>query len=141
MNRIAPDETLTYTASYGPHQGTTYALPPRTPMSTTTYCTHTNESLFPDPWRFDPGRWLGSGEDVNRRKRFMHALGKGYRRCIGVNVANAALSLGLAAISDFDIDLFETDELDVKFQHDFQISFSRLDTKGIRALVKRSHDD
>nr|POE72333.1 trichodiene oxygenase [Quercus suber] len=138
----SPDETLTYTASYGLHKGTTYMLPPKTVMSTLTYCTHTNELLFQDPWRFDPDRWIvnpelpGNNEEaVNRRKRYIHALGKGHRKCIGIHVANAALCLMLAELINYDMALFETDEDDIKFQYDFQISHPKLDSLGIRAVV------
>lgn len=134
--RQAPRETLTYIASSGPHQGTHYPLPPNTRLSTVTYCTHTDETLFPDPWAFEPERWLGSGEEISRRKRCMMALGKGHRKCLGINVANAALCLTLSNAADYDMELFETDETDIKFKHDYQISHPRLDTKGIRAIVK-----
>ncbi|KAK5130696.1 hypothetical protein LTR08_001726 [Meristemomyces frigidus] len=134
--RYSPTETLTYTASYGPNNGKTYVLPPRTWMSTVTLCTHTNESLYPDPWRFDPERWLGASEEVDRRKRHMHSLGKGHRKCIGINVANAAISLVLAAIVEYDITLFETKESDIKFKYDFQISHPELGSKGVQAVVE-----
>ena len=68
----------------------------------------------------------------------MHALGKGHRRCLGINVANAALSLVLHEITKYDMTLFETDERDIKFQHDYQISHPRLDSKGIQAVIRAS---
>lgn len=134
--RYSPTETLIYTASYGPNKGQSYVLPPRTWMSTVTLCTHLNESLYPDPWCFDPRRWIGDSEEVGRRKRYMHALGKGHRKCLGINVANAAMSLVLAAFVEYDMKLFETTESDVKFKYDFQISHPELDSKGVRAVVE-----
>ncbi|KAK3072010.1 hypothetical protein LTR53_007598 [Teratosphaeriaceae sp. CCFEE 6253] len=135
MRRYSPTQTLTYTASYGPHHGTTYAN-----MSSTTYYTHLNEALFPDPWRFDPERWLGSGEEVNQRRRCMMAFGKGHRRCLGINLANAEMCLALATLAQYDLELFETDESDVKFKYDNQISHPKRGSKGVRATVlgKRS---
>ena len=97
MTRYSPTETLTYTASYGRNKGTTYTFPPGTEMSCITYCTHTNEELFPDPLTFDPERWTGNGEGVKMRKRSMMAMGKGHRRCLGMSVANAAMCLVLAS--------------------------------------------
>lgn len=147
MVRYSPKETLAYTAPYGPCKATKYTLPPGTRMSTVTYCTHTNEELFPDPWTFDPERWLteaesdggSSVEEVNRRKRCMMALGKGHRVCLGRNVANAEQSLMLAVLAQYDMRLHDTDESDVQFKHDYQVSHPRLDTLGVRAVVEGKH--
>ncbi|TKA68158.1 hypothetical protein B0A55_07445 [Friedmanniomyces simplex] len=136
MRRYSPTQTLTYTASYGPYKDTTYTLPPGTQMSTVTYCTHTNEALFPDPWRFDPERWLGQSEEVNTRKRCMMAFGKGHRKCLGINLANAAMCLALTTLATYDMELFETDESDVKFRYDNQISHPKRASKGVRASVR-----
>jgi hypothetical protein len=36
----------------------------------------------------------------------------------------------------FDLELYETDETDVKLAHDFFLPFPKLDSKGIRVIVK-----
>jgi cytochrome P450 len=95
---------------------------------------HTNKDIFPDPWTFNPERWLGA-EGKNRQK-FQLAFGKGHRKCLGINLANAVLCLAIATAAKYDMHLFETDEKDVRFQYDFQISHPRLDSKGVRATVK-----
>ena len=141
MLRHSPSETLTYTARYGPHKGITYTLPPGTSMSCITYCTHTNESLFPDPFVFDPERFLGNSDEVNRRKKCMMALGKGHRRCLGINVANAGMCLMLASFVEFEMELYETDGSDVAFKHDYQIAHPKLDSLGIRFRVKGKYQD
>ncbi|KAK4539289.1 hypothetical protein LTR36_000815 [Oleoguttula mirabilis] len=107
--RYSPTESLTYIASHGPNEGKTYVLPPQ--------------------------RWLGNSEEVGRRKRCMHALGKGHRRCIGINLANAAMSLVLAAVVEYDLELFETKESDIKFKYDLQISHPEMGSKGVRVMV------
>ncbi|KAK3653512.1 hypothetical protein LTR22_011186 [Elasticomyces elasticus] len=135
-NRLSFGVTGLYTASYGPYRGTSYVLPPGTKMSTVTFCTHTNELLFPDPWRFDPTRWLGQSEEVNRRKRCVMAFGKGHRRCIGVNLASASMSLALSTLALYDTELFETDESDVKFRYDNQISHPKRGSKGVQVIVR-----
>ncbi|KAF7195672.1 Cytochrome P450 monooxygenase [Pseudocercospora fuligena] len=135
MLRYSPTETLTYTASYGPHKGQTYVFPPGTKMSCTTYCTHTNGELFPDPFKFNPERFIGQSAEVTRRKKFMMALGKGHRRCLGVNLANAGMCLVLASMAQYHTELFETTYEDVAFKHDYQIAHPRLDTRGIRVKV------
>ncbi|KAK5111794.1 hypothetical protein LTR62_004714 [Meristemomyces frigidus] len=137
MQRTAPSETLIYTASYGPKKGTAYVIPANTPMSTLTWCTHTNETLFPDPLRFDPERWLGSGQEVSYRKRCMHSFGKGNRRCLGMSLANAEMSLALAMLTEYDLKLFETDESDVSFHYDFQVAHPPHGSKGVRVVVSK----
>jgi cytochrome P450 len=149
LARYSPTETLTYTATSGPHKGVAYTLPPGTRMSSSTLCIHTDESLFPDPWTFDPERWIASdasdankgdtsrsAEAVNRRKRSLLALGKGHRKCIGINLANAEICLALTVFAGYGMRLFETDESDVKFQHDYQISHPNMGSKGVRVLVE-----
>lgn len=122
--RIAPDEALQYNG---------YVIPPGTPMSMTSLCVHTDEGVFPEPWAFDPERWLGP-ESATQRK-YQVAFGRGARKCIGINLAHAELYLTIAAVARFDMTLFETDERDVKFQHDYQVAHPRLDSKGVRAMV------
>ena len=122
--RIAPDEALQYNG---------YVIPPGTPMSMTSLCVHTDEGVFPEPWAFDPERWLGPNSATQRK--YQVAFGRGPRKCIGINLAHAELYLTIAAVARFDMTLFETDERDVKFQHDYQVAHPRLDSKGIRAMV------
>ncbi len=123
--RIAPTETLRYG---------NYILPPGTPVSTMSLFVNVSEQYFPDPWKFDPERWLGP-ESMERRK-FMTSFGKGSRRCIGVNVAHLELYLAIAAMARYDLELFETDILDVEFRHEYMTFQPRLDSKGVRAVVK-----
>ena len=123
--RIAPDEALQY-------KGCT--IPPGTPVSTTTLCVHTDESISPDPWAFRPERWLGP-EGAERRK-YQMAFNKGGRNCIGINLAHAEMFLALAAVTRYDMELFETDLSNVQFRHDFHVAYPRLDSKGVRAVMR-----
>ena len=103
-------------------------------MSMTTLCIHTNEVIYPDPWRFDPNRWLGAeGRD---RQKYQYGFGRGARRCLGIELAAAELYLAIAALARYDMKLFETDISDVEFRHDFQVAHPKLDSKGIRAIIK-----
>lgn len=122
--RIAPNETLHYRQ---------YAIPPGTPVSMSSLCIHTDEKVFPDPWSFRPDRWLGA--EITERRKYMFAYGKGPRKCVGMNLAQAELYLTVAAMAKYDMELFETDEGDVRFQHDYHVAHPRLDSKGIRATV------
>lgn len=123
--RSAPDETMRYGA---------YTFPPGTMVCTTSLCVHTTETVFPDPWTFRPERWLGP--EGQQARRYQFAFGKGSRRCLGANLAQAELYLAVAAVARWDLELFETDEGDVRFVHDYQVAHPRLDSKGVRAWVK-----
>ncbi len=111
-----------------------YTLPPGTPVSTMSLFVNAAEEHYPDPWTFDPDRWLGPG--AMERRKYMTSFGKGTRRCIGVNLAHMELYMAVAAAARFDMDLFETDEGDVEFRHEYMTFQPRLGSKGIRAVVK-----
>jgi len=76
--------------SYSPSQyvnspsstGKSYTIPSGTPISITTLSSHTAESVFPDPFAFDPERW--SGDAGRERRKFQMAFGKGGRKCLGI---------------------------------------------------------
>ncbi|TVY33645.1 Cytochrome P450 monooxygenase [Lachnellula subtilissima] len=133
--RIA-DETLTYTPSpYATSPGKSYVIPPGTPMSTTTLSAHTAESVFPEPFTFDPERWLGDAG--NERRKFQMAFGKGGRKCLGIELARAELYLVTAAlVRVFEMELWETDESDVAFIHDYQVAMPKFESKGVRVTAR-----
>lgn len=126
LQRLFPDTTLRY-------QG--YAISPRTPVSMTAVHTHDDPTLFPEPQSFRPERWIEASE----MKKYLFPFSRGSRNCVGMNLAYAELYLALAAVfapGRFHFELFETDESDVKIVHDFTNTSPRLDSKGIRVLVK-----
>ncbi|TVY18468.1 Cytochrome P450 monooxygenase TRI4, partial [Lachnellula arida] len=127
--RVAPEETLEYKNT---SSKIIYKLPPGTPISTSTLLAHTNEAIFPDPWTFDPDRWLGQGTE---KKKYMLAFSKGPRQCIGMHLADAELIMAIAEMGRWDIELVGTDERDVRFLHDYHIATPRLDSLGVRARV------
>ena len=122
--RIAPDEDLRYKK---------YNIPAGTPVSTTTFSVHTDETIFSEPWAFKPERWLGP-EGTEKRK-YQMAFKKGGRNCVGINLAHAELFLALASAAKYNMRFFETDISDVEFRHDYHVAYPKLDSKGIRALV------
>ena len=89
---------------------------------------------------FDPERFVGNSDEVNKRKRCMMALGKGHRRCLGINVANAGMCLVLSSFVEHNMSLYETDLSDVAFKHDYQIAHPKLDSLGIRVRVHGKYD-
>jgi hypothetical protein len=127
--RSAPDEVMCYES---------YNIPPGTLVSTSSLAVHTNESIFSEPWEFKPDRWLGP--EGAKARRFQFAFGKGPRKCLGINLAHAELYIAIAAVSKWNMELYETDESDVAFQHDYQIAQPKLDSCGVRAMVKVNHE-
>lgn len=128
-SRIAPNEALECNGC---------VIPAGTPMSITSLAVYANERLFPDPWAFKPERWL-EHQGV-RLKKYQMAFGKGMRRCIGINLAQAELSMVLAEVMKcFDLELFETTEDDVKFLHDYHVAHPKLDSKGVRCTLSQPH--
>lgn len=143
MARIA-EETLTYTpSSFVETQSTTatksYAIPSGTPVSTTTLSAHTNESLFPDPFTFDPDRWLGA--TGRERKKYQMAFGKGSRKCLGMELTRAELCLVVAAlVKRFEMKLWETDVSEVAYVMDYHVSMPESGKKGTRVTVEGRQD-
>lgn len=125
--RVATTENLAYAS---------YVIPRGTPLSMTTLCVHTDPSVFPDPWRFDPDRWLGpTGKE---RQKYNLGFGKGARRCLGMHLANVEMVLVLAAIATYEMQLYETGHADVGFEHDYQVAQPRISSKGLRVTVTGS---
>lgn len=115
-----------------------YTIPPGTPICTTTLSAHTADAVFPDPFVFDPERWLGDAG--KERRRFQMAFNKGGRKCLGIELARAELYLVVAAlVREFDMTLFETDADDVAFLYDYQVAMPMLGSKGVRVMAKLVH--
>ncbi|KAK3688289.1 cytochrome P450 [Podospora appendiculata] len=128
--RVAPDENITYT---DPQTNQVYVLPPGTSTSTSTFLVHANADLFPDPFAFDPDRWLGPAGVA--RRRYQLAFSRGPHICIGMHLANAEMAVALAAMARWDLRLFETGAEDVAMRHDYHILMPRLDSEGVRVRV------
>ncbi|KAE9376444.1 cytochrome P450 [Stipitochalara longipes BDJ] len=113
-----------------------YRIPPGTPISTTTLSAHTAETVFPDPFKFDPERWLG--EEGKERKKFQMAFSKGSRKCLGIELARAELFLVTAKlVSEFAMKmrLWETGSEEVAFVGDYQVAVPAVGAKGVRVMV------
>lgn len=71
---------------YAPEGGRTidgYYIPGGTIVSAQAYSTHRiDQRVFPEPERFNPGRWLDGAGDMDR-KRLFFAFASGGRGCIG----------------------------------------------------------
>ncbi|MGW1024819.1 cytochrome P450 [Streptomyces sp. NPDC002577] len=73
-------------------------IPANTQVLISPIAMHRDPSIYEDPLRLDPDRWLpGRAEKIPRNAYF--AFGAGNRQCIGDRYAWTAVMLGLAAIA------------------------------------------
>ncbi|KAJ9660877.1 hypothetical protein H2201_006769 [Coniosporium apollinis] len=135
--RTCPEETVRYES-----KGKLWEIPPGTPISTTGPLYHLDPSIFPDPLRFRPERWLQAGHDLDR---YLWSFSKGSRQCLGMNLAYAELYLCLFAVfrkyggpGDHDprMELFDTSVEDVEFKYDLFVPYPKMESEGIRVVLK-----
>ncbi|KAL8940289.1 MAG: hypothetical protein Q9211_002353 [Gyalolechia sp. 1 TL-2023] len=124
--RAYPDATLDYGNS---------TIPAGTAISMTPLHVHENSKIFPDPYTFQPERWL-IPEQQNLRK-YLVAFAKGKRACLGKHIAWAELYLTVAMVlRRFNFELVDT----VK-ERDWTVSKATVvgsvssDSKGVMARV------
>ncbi|KAH7319018.1 cytochrome P450 [Rhexocercosporidium sp. MPI-PUGE-AT-0058] len=111
-----------------------YSIPAGTPVSTTQKLIHDNPSIFPEPRKFQPERWIDLAERKSLEK-YLQPFGRGSRACLGIHLAYAELYLLLAMIFGvFDMTLFDTETEDIEQVHDFFSPFPS-SGKGLRVIV------
>jgi cytochrome P450 len=136
LPRIAPDREL---------QLGQWTIPRGTPVSMTQMFIHEDPNLFPDPLTFKPERWL-TGPDSSQAspavnsKRFFLPFSKGTRGCLGTNLAWAELYLCLVGVLRLQmggtkLQLYMTDEKDVRVEHDYFNPAPARTSVGVRILL------
>lgn len=98
LQRIAPEETLVYTAKIRTKtdriKEKQYPILPGTPISITGLSVHHSAKYFKDPMSFRPQRWL----DNPGLDKYWMPFSRGARQCIGINLAYSEIYLSLAVI-------------------------------------------
>jgi cytochrome P450 len=89
-----------------------YIIPSGTVVGCAAYTLHHDPDIFPNPFEFDPERWLDSGHDTDlmrpNMERNMMPFGIGLRACIGKNLALRQLYETISAVCRADMgDLLE----------------------------------
>ncbi|RCK56631.1 hypothetical protein Cantr_05994 [Candida viswanathii] len=77
-------------------------IPVGTVISCLPYAYHRNPSVFANPDKFIPERWLVNNEAdkmrVKQQEKFMMPFGKGVRMCLGMNLAVIEMKLAIASL-------------------------------------------
>ncbi|KAL4778870.1 cytochrome P450 [Aspergillus varians] len=123
-------------APYNALQFKDWTIPPGTPVSMSCLLMHHDESIFPDSYTFNPDRWVDPVER-KRLEKYMVAFSKGSRMCIGMHLARSEILLVISnLLRRMSFELFETTVEDVRVVHDIFIPFVKMDSKGVRLLIK-----
>lgn len=113
-----------------------WIIPKNTYVGMSNRFTNYNAEIFPDPFSFNPDRWL-QGEESRKLEKYMVSFSKGSRRCIGIHLAYAELYITLATIfRQFRFTLYETTRRDVDPKLDYFIPKPEHGSLGVRVLVK-----
>jgi cytochrome P450 len=122
-----------------PIQYKEWIIPPGTPVAMTPHLVLFDESIFPEPHKFKPERWLdqmAEGRTTSRLDKYILSFGKGSRNCIGIHLAYAQLYMSIAAIVQrYNLEMYETDDSDATATRDLFTAGVKLDSKGIRVIV------
>ncbi|KAH8671569.1 cytochrome P450 [Xylariales sp. PMI_506] len=144
-SRVPTEENLLYRGEWTPPGakapvGVEYVIPQGYAIGMSSAITHHDESIFPDSHAFIPERWLD--DNMERKKdleRYMLSFSKGSRACLGMNLAFCELHLALTALTLRvfpQMHLFETTEVDVKYDHDMFVPLTSDDSKGVRVTIE-----
>ncbi|KPI35283.1 putative sterigmatocystin biosynthesis monooxygenase STCB [Cyphellophora attinorum] len=72
-----------------------YVIPPGVTLTTQAWTIHRDPTIFPEPEKFDPGRFVKHGLQGQQKVAF-HPFGAGTRICLGLHLAYMELRYGLA---------------------------------------------
>ena len=127
LQRVHPDNALMFRD---------WIIPPGTPVSMSSIDIHDDPSIFPEPRKFDPERWIGPERDI--RQKHLFNFGRGARQCVGMNLAEAEMHMVLAAVFrrlGRRMELYDTErERDVDVKHDFFVTNPGLGSRGVRVM-------
>ncbi|KAL4791866.1 putative cytochrome P450 [Aspergillus venezuelensis] len=128
LPRVSPDAVLQYKQ---------WTIPAGTPVGMAAYSQHMDPSVYEDPFTFKPERWLGNVDP--RMNRNWVPFSRGSRNCVGMNMAYAEMYWVLAVLfrpGAPRLEMFETDESDVKQSEDFIMPLPKADSRGLRVIVR-----
>ncbi|KZL77279.1 cytochrome p450 [Colletotrichum incanum] len=128
LPRVSPDVDLVYK---------NWVIPRGTPIGMSAWYMHTDPAVYDDPMVYRPERWLENLTPEMNRNYVPFA--KGSRRCLGVELSYAEITLVFAALfgpRGPKLRLYETSASDADPACHFLLPLPRLDSKGIRITVE-----
>lgn len=91
---------------------------------------HMDPRIFPDPYKFNPDRWLENPLLL----KYLISFTRGSRQCLGINLAHAELYLCVKGVfGNVDMQLKDTTEADVTCTADYFTPKSS--GRGVKVLV------
>jgi cytochrome P450 len=138
LQRVSPDRPLQYKQ---------YIIPPGTPVSSTQMFVMTDPTIFPQPMKFTPERWIPEQRPhgfphPHEARKFFIPFSRGTRSCVGMNLAYAELFITIgtlmrppAAGGTLRMELFETKARDFQVEFDWFNPCPPLDSKGLRVQI------
>ncbi|KAJ3556245.1 hypothetical protein NM688_g2132 [Phlebia brevispora] len=93
-------------------------IPGGTVVGISTQLVHMNATIFPDPRKFDPERWLGPGAES--LDHWLVAFSRGPRSCLGTNLAWCKMYLTVASLfRRFKLQLDGISASDLRLKEDY----------------------
>ena len=129
---ISPIEPLEYKG---------WTMPSGTRMSMTHAKLMMQDSVYPDPWKFDPERFLPGNPGFERNMRHLIAFSGGNRACYGQHLAMNEIYLVIAGLfRRFDFEPFDTVfDRDIKVVRDCFIGETSRQSAGLRVKVRTEY--
>ncbi|CAG8158787.1 unnamed protein product [Penicillium olsonii] len=127
LARVSPNEPMFYKD---------WTIPTGTPVSQSNYFVHMDPTLFPEPSKFNPERWIRAAENGEFLSRYIVSFTKGSRQCLGMNLAYAEIYLAIAHIARrVDFTLHETTVENITVYRDKAIGCPKVGLFNVRATV------
>ncbi|EED18501.1 cytochrome P450, putative [Talaromyces stipitatus ATCC 10500] len=124
--------------AHEPIQYKQWTIPASTPVSQCNLFVHMDPTLFPEPTKFNPERWMDAKQNNTRLDRYLVSFGKGSRQCVGINLAYAEIFLTLALVlSRFDMETYETTTEDIRIARDYFVGVPEPGSQGVRVIVTK----
>ncbi|KAJ5587589.1 uncharacterized protein N7459_003354 [Penicillium hispanicum] len=119
-----------------------WVIPAGTPVSQSNYFVHMDPTLFPEPSKFDPERWIRAAERGKYLSRFIVAFTKGSRQCLGINLAYAEIYMTIAHIvRRFKFVPYETTVEDLMVYRERGVGLPKDGYFDVKAKVKAILED
>ncbi|KAJ5213267.1 hypothetical protein N7449_000436 [Penicillium cf. viridicatum] len=128
LARVSPTEPMLYKD---------WVIPAGTPVSQSNYFVHMDPTIFPEPEKFDPERWIRAADKGEYLSRYIVSFTKGSRQCLGMNLAYAEIYLSLAHIARrVNFALYETTTDNIRVYRDMGIGCPEVGLFGVKATVE-----